>query len=158
MTPTIDVRSLGEYIREQRVSAEVSLRQLAKSAGVSNPYLSQVERGLKKPSAEILGQIASALRISAETLYVRAGLLEARVGDAAVTEALAADETLNERQRQVLLEIYGAFQKENAAMASSTATAPDLATAAADGVPSTTDTLDTGLTTAGASSPKKDRP
>ncbi|MGD9956154.1 MAG: helix-turn-helix domain-containing protein, partial [Candidatus Nanopelagicales bacterium] len=65
---TIDVRSLGEYIREQRTSAEVSLRQLAKSAGVSNPYLSQVERGLKKPSAEILGQIAAALRISAETL------------------------------------------------------------------------------------------
>ena len=158
MTPTIDVRSLGEYIREQRVSAEVSLRQLAKSAGVSNPYLSQVERGLKKPSAEILGQIASALRISAETLYVRAGLLEARVGDAAVTEALAADETLNERQRQVLLEIYGAFQKENAAMAASRATAFDPAAAAADGVPSSTDTLDTGLTTAGASSPKKDRP
>ncbi len=155
MTPTIDVRSLGEYIREQRVSAEVSLRQLAKSAGVSNPYLSQVERGLKKPSAEILGQIASALRISAETLYVRAGLLEARVGDAAVTEALAADETLNERQRQVLLEIYGAFQKENAAMAA--ATAPDPAAAAADGVPSSTEPLDTGLTTAGASSPKKDR-
>ena len=160
MTPTIDVRSLGEYIREQRVSAEVSLRQLAKSAGVSNPYLSQVERGLKKPSAEILGQIASALRISAETLYVRAGLLEARVGDAAVTEAIAGDETLNERQRQVLLEIYGAFQKENAAMAAATATttAPDPAAAAADGVPSSTDTLDTGLTTAGASSPKKDRP
>ena len=72
---TIDVHSLGEYIREQRESAEVSLRQLAKNAGVSNPYLSQVERGLKKPSAEILGQISSALRISAETLYVRAGLL-----------------------------------------------------------------------------------
>lgn len=155
MTPTIDVRSLGEYIREQRVSAEVSLRQLAKNAGVSNPYLSQVERGLKKPSAEILGQIASALRISAETLYVRAGLLEAREGDAAVTEAIAADETLNERQRQVLLEIYGAFQKENAAMAA--ATAPDPAAAAADGVPSTTEPHDTGLTTAGASSPMKDR-
>ena len=73
---TIDMRSLGEYIREQREAAEVSLRQLAKSSGVSNPYLSQVERGLKKPSAEILGQIAGALRISAETLYVRAGLLE----------------------------------------------------------------------------------
>lgn len=156
MTPTIDVRSLGEYIREQRVSAEVSLRQLAKSAGVSNPYLSQVERGLKKPSAEILGQIASALRISAETLYVRAGLLEARAGDAAVTEAIAADETLTERQRQVLLEIYGAFQKENAALAASTD--PGSAAAApADGVPSTTTTPDTGLTTAGASSPKKDR-
>ena len=156
MTPTIDVRSLGEYIREQRQSAEVSLRQLAKSAGVSNPYLSQVERGLKKPSAEILGQIASALRISAETLYVRAGLLEARVGDAAVTEAIAADETITERQRQVLLEIYGAFQKENAAMAAAAAT--DTAAAPADGVPSTTEPLVTGLITAGAPSPKKDRP
>ena len=155
MTPTIDVRSLGEYIREQRVSAEVSLRQLAKSAGVSNPYLSQVERGLKKPSAEILGQIASALRISAETLYVRAGLLEPRAGDAAVTEAIAADETLTERQRQVLLEIYGAFQKENAALASTTATAD--AAAPADGVPSSTEPHDTGSTTAGAPSPKKDR-
>jgi transcriptional regulator with XRE-family HTH domain len=160
MTPTIDVRSLGEYIREQRQSAEVSLRQLAKSAGVSNPYLSQVERGLKKPSAEILGQIASALRISAETLYVRAGLLEARVGDAAVTEAIGADETITERQRQVLLEIYGAFQKENAAMAAAAAAAAatDTAAAPADGVPSTTEPLVTGLITAGAPSPKKDRP
>lgn len=122
---TIDVRSLGEYIREQRTSAEVSLRQLAKSAGVSNPYLSQVERGLKKPSAEILGQIAGALRISAETLYVKAGLLEARDGDAAVTEAITADETLTERQRQVLLEIYAAFQKENAVIREATTTSPD---------------------------------
>jgi transcriptional regulator with XRE-family HTH domain len=146
MAPTIDVRSLGEYIREQRQSAEVSLRQLARSAGVSNPYLSQVERGLKKPSAEILGQIASALRISAETLYVRAGLLEARAGDAAVTEAIVADETITERQRQVLLEIYGSFQKENAALA-----------AAAAGDTGTTDHIDTGLMTAGAPSPKKDR-
>jgi transcriptional regulator with XRE-family HTH domain len=124
---TIDVYALGEYIREQRQTAEVSLRQLAKSAGVSNPYLSQVERGLKKPSAEILGQIAGALRISAETLYVKAGLLEARDGDAAVTEAIVADETLTERQRQVLLEIYASFQKENAVLreAATTATSPD---------------------------------
>ena len=141
---TIDVRTLGEYIREQREAAEVSLRQLAKNAGVSNPYLSQVERGLKKPSAEILGQIASALRISAETLYVRAGLLEPRAGDAAVTESIAADESLTERQRQVLLEIYAAFQSENAALASATeATTPDPTTA--------------GTTSAGASSPKKDQ-
>ena len=122
---TIDVRSLGEYIREQRTSAEVSLRQLAKSAGVSNPYLSQVERGLKKPSAEILGQIAGALRISAETLYVKAGLLEARDGDAAVTDAINTAETLSERQRQVLLEIYAAFQKENAVIREATTTSPD---------------------------------
>lgn len=111
---TIDMRSLGEYIREQREAAEVSLRQLAKNSGVSNPYLSQVERGLKKPSAEILGQIAGALRISAETLYVRAGLLEPRAGSAAVNDAIAADDTITERQRQVLLEIYAAFQTENA--------------------------------------------
>ena len=140
---TIDVRTLGEYIRVQRQAAEVSLRQLAKNAGVSNPYLSQVERGLRKPSAEILGQIASALRISAETLYVRAGLLEERDGDAAVTEAIAHDETLNERQRQVLLEIYAAFQKENAAFAAATATDPS--------------TTATGTTAAGAPTPKKDR-
>ena len=144
---TIDVHSLGEYIREQRESAEVSLRQLAKNAGVSNPYLSQVERGLKKPSAEILGQIASALRISAETLYVRAGLLEPRDGDAAVTEAIAADESLTERQRQVLLEIYAAFQSENAAMPAASTT---------ESVP-TPDPTTTGTTSAGASSPKKDQ-
>jgi transcriptional regulator with XRE-family HTH domain len=142
---TIDVRTLGEYIREQREAAEVSLRQLAKNAGVSNPYLSQVERGLKKPSAEILGQIASALRISAETLYVRAGLLEPRAGNAAVTEAIAADESLTERQRQVLLEIYAAFQSENSALASATeaVTVPEPTTA--------------GTTSAGASTPKKDQ-
>ena len=142
---TIDMRTLGEYIREQREAAEVSLRQLAKNSGVSNPYLSQVERGLKKPSAEILGQIASALRISAETLYVRAGLLEPRVGDVAVTEAIAADETLTQRQRHALLEIYAAFQSENSATAATTE-------AAASREP-----ILTGTTSAGASSPKKDQ-
>jgi transcriptional regulator with XRE-family HTH domain len=111
----IDVHSLGAYIREQRNAAQVSIRELARTAGVSNPYLSQVERGLKKPSAEILAQIAKGLRISAETLYVRAGLLDERVGDAAVTAAIASDFTLSERQKQVLLEIYAAFQTENAA-------------------------------------------
>jgi transcriptional regulator with XRE-family HTH domain len=140
---TIDMRNLGEYIREQRETAEVSLRQLAKIAGVSNPYLSQVERGLKKPSAEILGQIAAALRISAETLYVRAGLLEPRAGSAAVTDALVVDETLTERQRQVLLEIYAAFQSEN----STSATAGDA---------TTTKPTRAGATSAGARSPKED--
>lgn len=111
---TIDMRSLGEYIREQREAAEVSLRQLAKSSGVSNPYLSQVERGLKKPSAEILGQIAGALRISAETLYVRAGLLEAQ-DSSRVRAAIARDSALTERQRRALLEIYRAFVAENIA-------------------------------------------
>ena len=132
----IDLSGLGEYIREQREAAEVSLRQLAKSAGVSNPYLSQIERGLKKPSAEILGQIASALRISAETLYVRAGLLEPRAGNAAVTEALAADDTLTERQRQTLLDIYAAFQSENAAHRAAEHGAPDISTT----TPTTKDT------------------
>lgn len=80
---------------------------------MSNPYLSQVERGLRRPSVEILGRLASALRISAETLYVRAGMLEDRVGDATTLEAIAADRTISERQRRVLLEIYAAFQAEN---------------------------------------------
>jgi transcriptional regulator with XRE-family HTH domain len=113
----IDVGTLGEFIRQQRHAAQVSVRELARQAGVSNPYLSQVERGLKRPSAEFLGQIAKALRISAETLYVRAGLLDERPGDAAVIDAISADPTLRERQRQVLLEIYAAFQSENAVLA-----------------------------------------
>ena len=112
----IDTAKLGEYIREQRTSAQISLRQLAKSAGVSNPYLSQVERGLRKPSAEILARIASGLRISAETLYVRAGILEERSGDVAVLTAITGDPTLTDRQRRTLLEIYAAFQTENSAL------------------------------------------
>ena len=111
----IDATKLGEYIREQRSAAQISLRQLAKAADVSNPYLSQVERGLRKPSAEILGRIAVGLRISAETLYVRAGLLEEHVGDQTVIAAVSADTTLTERQRRALLEIYAAFQTENSA-------------------------------------------
>ena len=111
---TLLVRELGEYIREQRESARVSLRQLAKLAGVSNPYLSQIERGLRRPSAEILQQIAKALRISAETLYVRAGILEERLGDSDVATAILRDAHLSERQKQVLLEIYETFCHENA--------------------------------------------
>ena len=111
----IDAAKLGEYIREQRNAAQISLRQLAKAADVSNPYLSQVERGLRKPSAEILGRIAVGLRISAETLYVRAGLLEEHVGDQTVIAAVSGDTTLTERQRRALLEIYAAFQTENVA-------------------------------------------
>ena len=120
----IDVRHLGEYIREQRSASDISLRQLAKLAGVSNPYLSQIERGLRKPSAEILQQIAKALRISAEALYVQAGILEHREGSGQVADAVLTDEGLNERQKQVLLEIYDAFRKENAAAAPA-APAPD---------------------------------
>jgi len=111
----IDTAKLGEYIREQRNAAEISLRQLAKAADVSNPYLSQVERGLRKPSAEILARIAGGLRISAESLYVRAGILEERGGDLTVITAIAEDQTLTERQRRALLEIYTAFQTENSA-------------------------------------------
>ena len=109
------LRDVGDYIREQRHTAQVSMRQLAKAAGVSNPYLSQIERGLRKPSAEILQQIAKALRISAEQLYVQAGILDERVGDDTVTAAVLGDTGLTERQKQVLLEIYESFRRENAA-------------------------------------------
>jgi len=110
----IDVRNLGDYIREQRSTAQISLRQLATLAGVSNPYLSQIERGLRKPSAEILQQIAKALRISAEALYVQAGILEERYGDSDVPAAILSDAYLAERQKQVLLELYEAYRRESA--------------------------------------------
>ncbi|HYB46748.1 MAG TPA: helix-turn-helix transcriptional regulator [Streptosporangiaceae bacterium] len=107
--------SIGDYIREQREQARISMRQLAQAAGVSNPYLSQIERGLRKPSADILQQIAKGLRISAEALYVQAGILEDRPADSGVRSALLADSELSERQKQVLLEIYESFRRENAA-------------------------------------------
>src|SRR4051812_7738912 len=107
----LDVRNLGDYIREQRSSAQISLRQLAKLAGVSNPYLSQIERGLRKPSAEILQQIAKALRISAEALYVQAGILDERYGDSDVPSAVLGGPGITERQKQVLLEIYDSFRR-----------------------------------------------
>ena len=109
--PAIDVRHLGAYIREQREGSKISLRELAKAAGVSNPYLSQIERGLRTPSAEILQQIARALRISAEALYVRAGILDQRPAGA-VTDAVLADPHLTERQKQVLLDVYQSFRRE----------------------------------------------
>ncbi|RTL64350.1 MAG: XRE family transcriptional regulator [Pseudonocardiaceae bacterium] len=105
------VDDIGSYIRAQRESAQVSLRQLARVTGVSNPYLSQVERGLRKPSAEILQQIAKGLRISAEALYVKAGILDDRPASA-VTDAVLADPLLTERQKQVLLDIYESFRRE----------------------------------------------
>jgi len=107
------MNSIGDYIREQREQARISMRQLAQQAGVSNPYLSQIERGLRKPSADILQQIAKGLRISAEALYVQAGILEDRPADSGVRSALLADQQLNERQKQVLIEIYESFRKEN---------------------------------------------
>ncbi len=107
-------RNIGEYIREQRNTAKISLRELAKQAGVSNPYLSQIERGLRKPSAEILQQIAKGLRISAEALYVEAGILQQREGGA-LADAIVAAPDLTERQKQVLLDVYESFRRENSA-------------------------------------------
>ncbi len=107
-----NMNSIGDYIRQQREQAKISLRQLADQTGVSNPYLSQIERGLRKPSADILQQIAKGLRVSAEALYVQAGILEDRPGDSGVRSALLADPQLTERQKQVLIEIYDSFRKE----------------------------------------------
>ena len=118
------VEGIGGYIRAQREQAQVSLRQLARTTGVSNPYLSQIERGLRKPSAEVLQQIARGLRISAEALYVQAGILDERPA-AAVTDAVSADPTLTERQKQVLLDVYRSFRRENDAAAPAVPAAPE---------------------------------
>ena len=107
------VGDIGGYIRAQRENAKVSLRQLARTAGVSNPYLSQIERGLRTPSAEILQQIARGLRISAEALYVRAGILEERPAGA-VVDAILADPHLDERHKQSLLDVYRSFRRDGA--------------------------------------------
>ncbi len=110
------VGTVGEYLREQRTQAKLSLRQAAALAGVSNPYLSQVERGLRKPSAEVLQGLARALRISAETLYVRAGILDPdEDGSRSVELAVLADSGLSERQKQALIDIYAAFRAETGA-------------------------------------------
>ena len=128
----LDVRGLGDYIREQRSNAQISLRQLATLAGVSNPYLSQIERGLRKPSAEILQQIAKALRISAEALYVQAGILEQRYVDSDVPTAIFTDVALTERQKAVLLEMYQSFRDQNDSEAADAAeAAPSAGEAAA---------------------------
>ena len=104
---------IGQFIREQRQHAKLSLRRLAEDTGVSNPYLSQIERGLRKPSAEILQQLAKGLRISAEQLYVQAGLLEDRGTSQALEAAIVSDVGINERQKRVLLDIYASFLTEN---------------------------------------------
>ena len=111
MSP-VNVSSIGSYIREQREQAKISIRQLAQAAGVSNPYLSQVERGLRRPSADILQQIAKGLRISAEALYVQAGILDDRPSEHTVTDAIMADTEITERQKQMLIDIYESFRKE----------------------------------------------
>ena len=108
------LNSLGEYLAAQRRSAQLSLRQLAEQTGVSNPYLSQIERGLRRPSAEVLQQLSKALRISAETLYVRAGMLDPDDHPATTVEmAVLADADISERQKRVLIDVYSSFVREN---------------------------------------------
>ncbi len=128
------VRDIGEFIREQRTSAQISIRALAAKAGVSNPYLSQVERGLRRPSAEILAQIAHALSISVESLLARAGILE--TADAPeVVQAIRADEVLTERHKAALVDIYAAFRKEALAAVAAQAVADGSDHAAEDEPP-----------------------
>ncbi|MHB1535360.1 MAG: helix-turn-helix domain-containing protein [Acidimicrobiales bacterium] len=110
-------RELGEFIREQRAGARLSLRRLSDMAGISNPYLSQIERGLRHPSAEILQQIAKALRISAETLYIRAGILDARPVEGDLADAILGEPTLSDDQKRTLLRIFLSFRRENEAAA-----------------------------------------
>lgn len=120
------IGTVGEFIAAQRRSAELTLRQLAEQTGISNPYLSQIERGLRRPSAEVLQQLAKALRVSAETLYVRAGILDPEEHPATTVEmAVLADQLITERQKRVLIDVYASFVKENGP-------------AAADPIPTTT--------------------
>jgi transcriptional regulator with XRE-family HTH domain len=112
-------QDIGSFIRTQREAAQVSVRQLAEKAGVSNPYLSQIERGLRKPSADVLSQIAKALRVSAEVLYIRAGILEPGETNE-VRDVIITDTAITERQKQVLLEIYTSFCQQNEAAVSET--------------------------------------
>ena len=107
-------QDIGSFIRSQREAAQVSVRQLAEKAGVSNPYLSQIERGLRKPSADVLSQIAKALRVSAEVLYIRAGILEPSETNE-VRDVIITDTAITERQKQVLLDIYTSFCEQNEA-------------------------------------------
>ncbi|UFS94067.1 helix-turn-helix domain-containing protein [Nocardia huaxiensis] len=125
---------IGGFIRAQREAAQVSLRQLAQLAGVSNPYLSQIERGLRNPSAEVLAQIAKGLRVSSEVLYMRAGYLEQRP-HGPVRDALLADTALTERQKQVLLDIYESFRREAESSKSTASENEGDATNLAGGVP-----------------------
>jgi transcriptional regulator with XRE-family HTH domain len=116
--------TLGEFIGAQRQAAQLTLRQLAEQAGISNPYLSQIERGLRRPSAEVLQQLAKALRVSAESLYVRAGILDPQDHPATTVEmAVLADAAITERQKRVLIDVYSSFVKENDKSDDSTAPA-----------------------------------
>jgi transcriptional regulator with XRE-family HTH domain len=107
------LRDLGEFIRDQRRRDRLSLRKLSELAGISNPYLSQIERGLRKPSAEILQAIARGLQISAETLYVRAGILDEPEDERDLVDQIHRDPTISERQKQALIDIYRSFQRES---------------------------------------------
>jgi transcriptional regulator with XRE-family HTH domain len=107
---------LGEFIREQRNQGQMSLRKLSEAAGVSNPYLSQIERGLRKPSAEILQQIARALEISSETLYVRAGILDEPDDSIDVIREIRRDPAISEEQKKTLVRIYESFERENSVL------------------------------------------
>ncbi|MEH1011955.1 helix-turn-helix transcriptional regulator [Micromonospora sp. CPCC 206060] len=122
-TPKDLPRDVGEFIRDLRRNARISLRQLAEQAGVSNPYLSQIERGLRKPSAEVLQQLASALRVSTPAMYLRAGLLDDREGQG-VLAAIAVDPDLTMAQKQSLSQIYETFRRENLRHAEPSATVP----------------------------------
>jgi transcriptional regulator with XRE-family HTH domain len=108
-------QDLGEFIREQRSIGQLSLRKLSDMAGVSNPYLSQIERGLRRPSAEILQQIARALEISSETLYVRAGILDEPDGEVDVVGEIRRDHRISEEQKKALVRIYESFVRESEA-------------------------------------------
>ncbi|MEU1887735.1 helix-turn-helix domain-containing protein [Micromonospora rifamycinica] len=121
-----DLPDVGGFIRDLRRNAKISLRQLAEQAGVSNPYLSQIERGLRKPSAEVLQQLASALRVSTPAMYLRAGLLDDKEGQG-VLAAIAVDPDLTMAQKQSLSQIYETFRRENTRLAEATAapTVPD---------------------------------
>ncbi|MEU2614401.1 helix-turn-helix domain-containing protein [Micromonospora sp. NPDC007271] len=122
MATSKDLPDVGGFIRDLRRNAKISLRQLAEQAGVSNPYLSQIERGLRKPSAEVLQQLASALRVSTPAMYLRAGLLDAKEGQG-VLAAIAVDPELTMAQKQSLTQIYETFRRENARLAEATAAA-----------------------------------
>ncbi|GAB3071537.1 helix-turn-helix domain-containing protein [Micromonospora schwarzwaldensis] len=122
MATSKDLPDVGGFIRDLRRNAKISLRQLAEQAGVSNPYLSQIERGLRKPSAEVLQQLASALRVSTPAMYLRAGLLDDKEGQG-VLAAIAVDAELTMAQKQSLTQIYETFRRENARLAEATGTA-----------------------------------
>ncbi|MGW3602295.1 helix-turn-helix domain-containing protein [Micromonospora sp. NPDC005161] len=136
-----DLPDVGGFIRDLRRNAKISLRQLAEQAGVSNPYLSQIERGLRKPSAEVLQQLASALRVSTPAMYLRAGLLDDKEGHG-VLAAIAVDPDLTMAQKQSLSQIYETFRRENTRLAEAQAAAEGVGTDTTGDVTTPTDVAD----------------